>query len=149
MATRARTLSPAIRRKTGAVFIRAVLLGAKMDPISLAIVSALANLSERAIQDAYNAVKGIIVRKFGSGSDLSKAVDNVEQKPDSIGRQEMLKEEIIAAKANQDPELLKAAETLIAKIKELPGGQTIITQTVSGDKNIFSGTGNVTVTDKS
>lgn len=120
-----------------------------MDPISLAIVSALANLSERAIQDAYNAVKGIIVRKFGSGSDLSKAVDNVEQKPDSIGRQEMLKEEIIAAKANQDPELLKAAETLIAKIKELPGGQTIITQTVSGDKNIFSGTGNVTVTDKS
>jgi hypothetical protein len=120
-----------------------------MDPITLAIIAGLAKVSEAAIMDGYNALKAVIAHKFGSDSDLAKAVENVEKKPDSAGRRDVLQEEVAAVKANQDPDLLKAAESLLAKIKEVPGGQTTIQQAVTGDKNIFSGSGNVTVTNQS
>ncbi len=51
----------------------------------------------------------------------------------------------MVAKAHQDPEILKAAEALLAKLKDTPGGREIINQTVTGDQNIFSGSGDVTV----
>src|SRR5262245_16819512 len=119
-----------------------------MDPITLAIIGALAKLSDNVIMDAYTALKAAIAHKCGVDSDLAKAVENVEKKPDSAGRKETLKEEVAAAKADYDPDLLKAAENLIAELKNLPDGQTIINQTVTGNENIFSGTGNVTVTKK-
>lgn len=117
-----------------------------MDPITLAILTALGNLSERVINDSYEALKTLLTRKYGPTSDLAKAIATVEQKPDSPARKDMLKEEIATAQANQDPEIVSAAEALLARIKDLPAGQAIITQTVTGDRNIFSGTGNVTVT---
>lgn len=120
-----------------------------MDPITLAILAGLAKVSEEAVKDGYQALKAIIARKFGSGSDVAKAIENVEKKPDSSARAQVLKEEVATAKLNQDPEVLKIAEALIAKIKELPGGQTIVNQTVTGNKNIFSGSGDVSVTKNS
>jgi hypothetical protein len=119
-----------------------------MDPISLAIVSALAKLSEEIVKDSYEALKSLIARKFGAESDLSRAVDNLEKKPDSAGRRGTLEEEVASSRADQDPELLKVAETLSAQVKELSGGQTVITQTIIGDRNIFSGAGDVNVTNK-
>lgn len=119
-----------------------------MDPITLAIVSALANLGQQAVKDGYEALKVLIAQKFGVDSDLSKAVDNVEKKPDSDGRKGTLEEEILAAKADKDAEILQLAQALIEKIKEQPGGQTIINQTVTGNHNAFSGSGNVTINNK-
>jgi hypothetical protein len=119
-----------------------------VDPISLAIVGALANLGQQAVKDGYEALKTLIARKFGPDSDLSKAVDGVEKKPDSDGRKGTLQEEIAAARADKDPEVLKLAQALIEKIKEQPGGQTIINQNVTGNGNIFSASGNVTVTNQ-
>ncbi|MGB8645498.1 MAG: hypothetical protein WCF84_09690 [Anaerolineae bacterium] len=119
-----------------------------MDPITAAIIAALAKLSESAIADGYNALKTLIVKKFGQGSDVAKAVDAVEHKPESKGRQETLKEEVAAAKADQDPELVSLAQALAQKVASLPGGHTSVNQTVTGNSNIFSGTGNVTVSHK-
>ncbi len=118
-----------------------------MDPITMAIVAALAKLSETVIADGYQALKAVIARKFGASSDLATAVESVEQKPESEGRQATLSEEVAAAKADQDPELRQAAEALLARLKEVPPGQTVVEQTVTGDKNIFSGTGDITVGD--
>ncbi len=120
-----------------------------MDPISLAIIAALANVGEQAIKDGYGALKALIAHKFGSDSDLVKAVDNVEKKPESAGRKETLKEEVAAVRADQDPDLLKTAQELLAIIQRLPSNQTTITQAVTGDRNIFSGSGSVTVTNNS
>lgn len=41
-----------------------------MDPITTAIVAALANLSKDVIKDSYNALKSALKKKFGSESDL-------------------------------------------------------------------------------
>jgi hypothetical protein len=56
---------------------------------------------------------------------------------------------VVAARIDQDTDLLNAANLLLSKLKEFPEGQTIINQTVTGNQNIFSGTGNVTGTNKS
>ncbi len=125
-----------------------------MDPITMAIVSALAagigagvpKVAEQAIVDGYNTLRSALKERFGEGSDVVEAVEKLEAKPNSTGRQTTLKEEIEDSKADQDPDLIIAAEALVAKIKDLPGGQTIVTQVVEGDRNVFSGTGNVTVT---
>ena len=123
-----------------------------MDPVTI-IVSALAAgaaaglkpAAEKAITDAYAAFKTAMTKKFGSSRDLVEAVEKLEQRPDSAGRQQMLSEEVTAAKADQDEELLRAATALLEKVQAQPGGQQLIRQTVTGDQNVFSGTGDVTV----
>lgn len=120
-----------------------------MDPITLAITSALAKLSENVIADAYQALKAAIAHKCGIDSDVAKAVENLEKKPESAGRIETLREEVVAAKVDQDPDLVKTANALLSKLRDFPDAQTIINQTVRGNQNIFSGTGNVTGTNKS
>jgi len=116
-----------------------------MDPITVAIVGALAKLSESVISDAYQALKMAIADKYGVDSDVAQAVEEIEKKPDSAGRKEILREEVASAKIDKDPELLRLANALIEKLKALPDGQSVINQTVTGDNNIFSGSGNVTV----
>ena len=100
-----------------------------MDPITTAIVAALANLSKDAIQDGYGALKAALKKKFGSESDLVDAVDKLEKKSDSEGRKATLQEEVEIAKVNDDPNIIRLAQDLLDKIKEQPGGQQIINQT--------------------
>ncbi len=122
-----------------------------MDPITLAITSALGNLGVKVINDAYQALKAALQHKYGVDSDLVDAADKLEKKPDSESRKGMVQEEVAATKANEDSDILKAAEALIEAVKSQPGGeeavQQIITQNVTGDRNIFSGSGDVTVSD--
>ena len=102
-----------------------------MDPITTAIVAALANLSKDAIKDGYSALKVALQKKFGDKSDLVDAVDKLEKKPDSEGRKAILQEEFEIAKVNDDPDVMRLAQDLLDKIKEQPGGQQTINQTQS------------------
>ena len=120
-----------------------------MDPITAAIVAAVTagvtKVGGQAITDGYTVLKELLKRKFGAESKVVQAAEEVEANPQSKTRPGTLNEEVTAAKADQDPEILKAAEALLAKLKDTPGGQAIVNQTVTGDKNIFSGSGDVTV----
>jgi hypothetical protein len=101
-----------------------------MDPITLAIVTAVAagisagvpKVAEQAMLDGYNALKSLIKQRFGSDGDLVKAVENLEAKPESEGRKTTLQEEVVEAKADQDPEILAAAEKLLSLLQAQPGG---------------------------
>lgn len=118
-----------------------------MDPVTLAIVTALGNLAQVAIQDSYTAFKAALQKKYGVKSELLEAVDKLEQKPDSKARQSVLQEEVANVKVDQDTELLKIANDLLEKLKELPGAKISISQDVNirGDRNIVTGQGDVTV----
>lgn len=116
-----------------------------MDPITTAIAAALGQVGAAAIQDAYQGLKQLIQQKWGADSDLADAVDRLEEKPDSKARQAMLQEEVRAAEADQDDALLQAARQVLEQIRAQPGGQQRIEQTVTGNQNVFSGTGDVTV----
>jgi hypothetical protein len=121
-----------------------------MDPITTAILTAIAagalsaatKVGEQVIVDAYTKLKDLLKTKFGVRSKVVKAVKDLEANPKSTARKEVVKEEIAAAKANKDAELLKLAQQLLKAIKAQPGGEQII-QTAIGDQNIqVAGDGN-------
>ena len=122
-----------------------------MDPVTLAIVTALANLSQTAIRDAYKAFKAALQKKYGIKSELLEAVNKLEQKPDSRARQSVLQEEVANSKAYQDQKLIHTASELLEKMKGLPGANINIDQNINirGDRNIVTGQGDVSVNELS
>lgn len=75
-----------------------------MDPITTAIVAALTagavsgltEASKTVITDAYQALKGLLTKKFGASSQVVQAVDHLEAKPTLTARQQGLQEEMVA-----------------------------------------------------
>lgn len=120
-----------------------------MDPITTAIVTALANLGATAVKDAYEALKAAIAQKYGLESGVQKALNNLEEKPDSSGRKEVLQEEIKDSKADQDSDLQAIAQGLLQVLERqgtLPDRSTVINQR-AGDNSLQIGqvTGNVDI----
>jgi len=115
-----------------------------MDPITGAIVAALGTLAEPAVKDAYAGLKALIVRKFGREAEVTKAVETLEAKPDSPGRRAALEEEIAAAAAAKDQELLGLARVL-AERAQASATTSTVHQHVHGDRNVISGTGDITI----
>ena len=105
-----------------------------MDPITTAIVAALAagvaasakEVGKKVIVDAYDALKTTLKKKFGPDSDLAEAVETLEKKPESAGRQTTVQEEVAAAKAAGDPELQELAQALIKALKSTPEGEKAV-----------------------
>jgi hypothetical protein len=105
--------------------------GMAVDPISAAIIAALAvgaasgatDVAKSALVDGYNGIKNLIKKKWGGDSDVSKAVEQLQAKPDSDGRKGMLVEEVKAAQVAEDPELTQMAQSLLSLIKSMPDGE--------------------------
>lgn len=114
-----------------------------VDPISTAIIAGLAKLAEPAIKDAYEGLKKMIINKFGAHHELIRAVESLEKRPDSSARKEILQEEIASSKVDADPDLLATAGVLIEKLQQQSGGQEIVHQVVTGNRNIFTGRGDI------
>jgi hypothetical protein len=95
-----------------------------MDPVSTAIIAVFNTGVGEMVKDAYTALKMALQKKFGNDSDVVDAVVKLEKRPDSEGRQKMLQEEIESANADQDKDILKAAETLQAKINQIASSET-------------------------
>ena len=95
-----------------------------MDSITEAIVAALSagvasgttEAGKNAVIDTYKGLKEMIRKKFGKDKGVVEAVNNLEIKPESKSRLEVLKEEIQLTKADQDSELLKVAQHLISLV---------------------------------
>jgi hypothetical protein len=112
-----------------------------MDPITIIVTAittgailGLKDTTEQIIKDAYVGLKALIIRKYGSKGDVKDALKKVEDKPDSDSRKGMLREELEAAGAASDTELLKAAQDLLAVAKpDIAYGQQ--TASITGDRN--------------
>lgn len=91
-----------------------------MDPLTILATALVTGAAEKlkptagkAVEEAYTGLKALLLRKFGERQDVGDALDKVEQKPDSEGRKTVLQEELEAAEAHKDEELLAAAEALL------------------------------------
>jgi hypothetical protein len=101
-----------------------------MDPITTAIVAALSagavsgltETSKTAITDAYTGLKSLLVKKFGARSNVVQAIDHLEARPESAGRKETLQEEMTAVNAEQDDELLTAAQHVLTLLHPQQAG---------------------------
>ncbi len=124
-----------------------------MDIIIAAIAGALGNLSSDAVKAAYKGMKDLIQRKFGAEHKMTKAIEELEQEPDSDGWKLVLQEAAKKAGADKDEEIMKAAQALLDAVKAQPGGEEairgIIHQQVTGDHSkavAVSGGQNVSIT---
>lgn len=103
-----------------------------MEPITTALIAAAAQgvtkVGEKVVVEAYAGLKELIRRKFGKGSEVERAVEAVEAKPDSASRKAMLEEELTAVKAAEDGELVEAAKRLLAQLEQQPTGASIVQQ---------------------
>ena len=99
-----------------------------MDPITTAIVAALGagavsgltEASKAAIADTYSRLKNLLANKFGGESEVVQAVKELEGKPASSARKELLAEEIAAVHAEQDEEIEAQAVHLLTLLQPEP-----------------------------
>ena len=95
-----------------------------MDPITTTILAALVagamagatDVGKKAIADAYEGLKATIQKKFGGQSELARAITSLESNPNSDGRKATLQEEVVAAQADQDADILAAVKALEEKL---------------------------------
>lgn len=104
-----------------------------MDPVTLIVTAIVAGIAaaakptaEQAVKDAYAGLKTLIQRRFSDKGDVSTAIEQVESKPESSGRREMLKEELDEAGAGQDSDVVKAAKELLALLQPQGADQSQI-----------------------
>ncbi|MBN1139490.1 MAG: hypothetical protein JXM73_23140, partial [Anaerolineae bacterium] len=95
-----------------------------MDAVQLVVEALVAgaiagteSTAAQAVRDAYAGLKALVVRKFGARGDVAVAVEQVDHKPASPGRRHTLEEELGAAGAGQDAEVLQAARDLLALVQ--------------------------------
>ena len=99
-----------------------------MNPTITLIVSALTtgatlmlqSALKEAAKDAYQGIKRRLQER--GKPDLNDAVAKLEAKPDSAGRQAVLAEELEAASAAQDEELLRLARMLLEQTGQQHAG---------------------------
>ena len=96
-----------------------------MDPITIiatALVAGAAasakDVAVQAVKDGYAGLKALLIRKFGDKADVAASIEQVEKKPESESRQGTLKEELAAAEAGKDEELVKQAQVLLDLLKQ-------------------------------
>lgn len=90
----------------------------RVDPVTV-VVSALAlgaaaglkDTASAAVREAYTAVKALLLRRY---KDVD--VEPVERRPDSVAKRESLAEDLVAAGADTDPELLAAVRHLVERV---------------------------------
>jgi hypothetical protein len=118
--------------------------------VALGAAAGLKDTASKAVVDAYAGLEKLIQDRYQHDKGVTFAAEHVSEKPEEETRRQMLEVALKGADADKDTDLVKAAEALLAAVKAQPGGEEavrqIVKQQVIGDGNIFSGTGNVTVT---
>ena len=95
-----------------------------MDPVTTIVAAVIAGIaagtasgatevSKQVIVGAYGGLKAILKQRFGESSDVVDAVTRLESKPESAGYKQVLEEELEAVKADQDREVLDAAQKVL------------------------------------
>jgi hypothetical protein len=113
-----------------------------MDPVTTAILAALAagangavgDVAKKAIVDGYDGLTALLKKKFGNNSPVAKAVEDLENEPESRGRELVVAEKMKAANVAADPEVLAAAQALLNEIKAGNSKEQHI-QRIHGDLN--------------
>ena len=122
---------------------------------ALPLAEVARNLAQRALQSRLESVErfalppiSIVICTRNRPELLSEcleAVGSLEQKPESNGRRETLGEELAGSAVAADAEIVSAARALLEQVQKHGGLQQNVRQDVAGNRNIFSGTGDINI----
>lgn len=118
-----------------------------MEPVTSAIVSALGTeLVKFSVKDAYEGLKAVIGRKWGESGPI-KAIVALENDPKSAALANVVKQEILAAKANIDPDVRDALRLLLREVKAYRTGSSskIQVNVMGGTVQGIAGAGKVEI----
>lgn len=106
-----------------------------MDPIALilsALVAGAAKTAGDVAQDTYNGLKALIKRKFESQgkSDALTILEKYEQKPEKT--KPLLEDELMEVEIDKDPEIIKAAQTLLEQLNPQQAAEGKFNISISG-----------------
>ena len=113
--------------------------------LSAAATGALTETTKTTLMNAYDTLKVAIQKRVGGGHALVKAIEEVEMKPNSEGRQKMLVEEVTKAGVDHDRELLALAEHIRQLLGEQPTQHIMVKQNNYGKGSPMSIYGNSSV----
>ncbi|MCI5159187.1 MAG: hypothetical protein D3906_12305 [Candidatus Electrothrix sp. AUS1_2] len=117
--------------------------------VALGAAAGLKDTASKAVTDAYTGLKKLIQDRYNKNADVTDALDYLVKKPEAEGRQQELAKALQEAGADQEPELIHAAEAVLAEVEKQPGGEEavshIINQLIIGDGNIVAGVGDVNI----
>jgi hypothetical protein len=108
---------------------RTIDLGEKMDAsIGHTILAALAagaldgakDATKKAVADGYAALREAIVKKYKHHGEVAKALEKLEQKPQSKGHAQVLEEELNSCGASTDQALVQQAAQLMTLVQSMP-----------------------------
>jgi hypothetical protein len=109
-----------------------------MDPVTLIVAALVAGVSSgvgdvaaSGVRDAYEGLKGLLVRRFASDEQASATLE--EHVADPEAHEKSLAEEIRAVGADRDAEILAAAEDVLRRA-DAAGAKTKYNVTVTGGK---------------
>ena len=116
------------------------------------VLSVAANGLTSLIAKSHHEIESLLVgkknlekQKLGEQSRVVKSVEFLEESHDSEASKALVHEAVVAAKADQDPDLQQAAQAVLAQVRAQPGGAHYI-QNVTGDYNASAqGGGDATV----
>jgi len=115
-----------------------------MDPISLIVSAVVAGVSAalqdtagQTIKDAYAGLKSLLKRKFGGKPLAVSVLDNYEQQPDVW--QKRLETQLTEIGADEDEEIIRAAQQVLALADPEGAGAGKYNVTISGGKGIVIG----------
>ena len=101
-----------------------------MDPLSFIVAALSAGLAAgvtetatSAIKDAYQSLKKRLTEKTAGKEGVQTALSELEKKPESQGRQEVLKEELQNEGIERDDEVLALAKELMQKLEAAQPGK--------------------------
>ncbi|MGC9398584.1 MAG: hypothetical protein ACP5HM_05550 [Anaerolineae bacterium] len=107
-----------------------------MDALSLIVTAVVTGAAlglkptaEQAVKDGYAALKRLLIDRYGDQGEVAEAVQKVEAKQDADWPREMLREELGAAGAAEDRELLRRAQALLKAAQ--PESDASVTVTAS------------------
>jgi hypothetical protein len=125
-----------------------------MEPITAAILAALPALAtdtvKSTVKDAYEGLKAVIRRKWGDAGPITKAINSLEEDPNSKAQAAVLEEKILATKAAEDAEVVQALHQLVEQLKTHGiGGESVarirfnmsggVVQGIAGAENVQIG----------
>lgn len=114
-----------------------------MDAVTTAIVAAVlsdaqtrsdsAQQNQSSVGDSYQALKEALVKRFDGAPSLMQAIRQLESIDNARNRQ-MLHQEVKIVRADQARAVIVAADDLIGKIRQQPGGEKLLLQARTWEK---------------